>query len=77
MQVTYTGPDVQVTLAPAYGAITFPNGEPVDVPDELGRRLVEQATFRGARPAGDAKKRRPNTGPTETSTDDDDVQDRG
>jgi len=49
MQVMYVGPHPEVTLAPNAGGHRFPQGEPVDVSDELAERLLRQATFKRAR----------------------------
>lgn len=45
MLVTYVGPEPGVHLAPALGGTWMPRGEPVEVPDDLGRSLCEQITF--------------------------------
>lgn len=51
MLIRYKGPADGVTLAPNTGGIHFPNGQPVDVPDELAARLLEQDTFEKVVPA--------------------------
>lgn len=47
--VVYDGPHDEVSLAPVYGGVTFRRGEPVEVPDDLAARLVEQPTFKAVR----------------------------
>ena len=42
MQVVYTGPSPRRTVA----GVVVTRGEPVEVPDEIGRRLTDQATWR-------------------------------
>jgi hypothetical protein len=45
--IKYVGPDVHgVTLGPLAGAISFPQGEPVEVDDELAKSLLQQDIFK-------------------------------
>lgn len=51
MKIVYEGPDSRgVTLAPVTGTVVFPHGEPVEVDDDLGRKLIAQGTFTEHRP---------------------------
>lgn len=50
MWVVYQGPDSGVRLAPVAGDIWMPRDVPVEVPDEIGRALCDQAHFRPAKP---------------------------
>lgn len=63
MRVTYTGPGDGVRLAPTLGDLWCAAGEPVDVPEDVGRSLCEQGTFTdpgaapgNVRPAAGARK---------------------
>ena len=51
MKITYIGPSPAVDIAIEGGAIRATNGEPVEVPDDLGRSLLEQDTFTAAKHA--------------------------
>lgn len=51
IEVVYVGPSDEVTLAPSAGGITFHNGQPVEVDDDLAEQLLEQSTFRRAKPS--------------------------
>lgn len=42
MRVVYTGPSPRRTVA----GVVATRGEPVEVPDEIGRRLTDQVTWR-------------------------------
>lgn len=45
MLIVYEGPEPGVRLAPVSGDIWCPRGEPVEVPDDLGRSLCQQPYF--------------------------------
>lgn len=46
-KIVYRGPEERVTLAPSQ--ITLIRGEPVDVPDDVAARLLNQPGFEKAR----------------------------
>jgi hypothetical protein len=55
VRITYDGPFDAVELPDLHGAVVK-HGESVEVPDELGRSLVEQSCWSEAKPARVAKK---------------------
>lgn len=67
IEVVYVGPSDEVTLAPAAGGVTFHNGQPVEVDDGLAEQLLQQSTFRRAKPSkrrGKPKATSPEATPT-------------
>lgn len=60
MRITYDGPDLARTLETGQ---TVTRGETIEVPDELGRRLCEQAWFKPSR------KTKPTKAPTSARTE--------
>lgn len=50
MRVSYVGPLDEVWI-PATGHVAKRNGDPIDVPENIGRGLVEQDVWREHKPA--------------------------
>lgn len=57
MLVTYDGPDDEVTLAPAIGGHRLERGQPVDLPPDVARSLLDQPGF--SKVEGKAAKAKP------------------
>jgi hypothetical protein len=69
MKIVYRGPSPEVVIIIEGGGIHAPNGEPIDVPDDLGKSLCEQATFEEVKTTHKKKKPADPAAPVESAAE--------